>query len=147
MSVNGYLSSENLTETANDLEQFLSNKYRAIVTLLPLLRRQAEVKTTRYTIKLFFACHFLAVSLNKSLNLRSTNESLETNIWVYFLLYIIFISLTLPCTHLRARRAYTSALGVQVSNIYAPGYSVKSGVLGALSLRQTEVTKAIFDIF
>ena len=30
---------------------FLSYKNRVIVTLLPLLRRQAKVKTTRYTIQ------------------------------------------------------------------------------------------------
>ena len=118
--MNGYLTSENLTKRANDLEQFLSNKNRVIVTLLPLLRRQAKVKTTHYTIQLIyffffnslsghrpaqrecartglrsherfypypiqqpvkvghtllFGRHFPAVSLNKSLKIRSTNES------------------------------------------------------------------------
>ena len=46
--------------------------------------------------------------------------SLETNIWVYFLLYIIFIPSTFPGTRLRTCRAYTSALGVQVSIYLRP---------------------------
>ena len=64
--MNGYLTSENLTITANDLEQFLSNKNRVIVTLLPLLRRQAKVKTTHYTIQLIYL-FFLTASLDTGL--------------------------------------------------------------------------------
>ena len=45
--------------------------------------------------------------------------SLETNIWVYFLLYIIFIPSTFPGARLRTCRAYTSALGVQLSSQFS----------------------------
>ena len=58
LSMNGYLTSENLTKTRNDLEKFLSNESRVIVTLLPLVPRQAKVKTTRYTIQLVICAPF-----------------------------------------------------------------------------------------
>ena len=122
--MNGYLTRENLTKTANDLEQFLANKNRRIVTLLPLLQRQAKVKTTRYMIQLIYLfIYFLPASLDTGLPRGNVHER---DFFLYFIFYIFsfiykfsFRPSTFPSTRLRACLAYTTrrflAFNYQVS--------------------------------
>lgn len=112
LCMNEYLTSVNLTVTANDLSKFLSNNNRVIVLLLRLVQRQAKVKTTRYTIQLVICAPFPAVSLNISLEVRFNSES-RRFFWkpifgcnLFCILFLLLPS-TFSGAHVRTSFAYT----------------------------------------